>query len=528
MATTSTLHIHEIKKLAQEILKEVKEGRIKNKKDLFKYKKFFASKYKLSRLPSNAEILNFIEEKKVRKILMRKPVRTISGIAIIAVMTSPHPCPHGKCIPCPGGPPFSPQSYTGEEPAALRARRNKFDPYMQTADRLKQLKAIGHPTDKIELIIMGGTFPARDYIYQEWFVKRCYDAMNGREASSLEEAKKLNEKARHRCIGLTVETRPDWCYASHVEFMLYLGATRVEIGAQIVDDRVLHEMKRGHTVFDIIEATRIAKDVGLKICYHIMPGLMGSSYENDLECFKKIFRDSRFMPDMLKIYPTLVVKSSMLYEKWKNGEYEALKEEDAIELIAEMKKYVPPWVRIQRIERDIPSNLIEEGIRKSNLRQLIKKRMEEKGYKCRCIRCREIGHLYYKEGKIAKNLDIIKREYIASNGKEIFISIEDKENDIIAGYCRLRIPYKPYKEELKKSAIVRELKVHGPMVEIGKREEEKWQHKGFGKTLMEEAEKLSLKYGKEKILVLSGIGVKEYYRKLGYNNYGVYMMKKIE
>ncbi|RLF48031.1 MAG: tRNA uridine(34) 5-carboxymethylaminomethyl modification radical SAM/GNAT enzyme Elp3 [Thermoplasmata archaeon] len=521
--TISQLPTPEIKRIAEIIANEIEQGKIKNKEDLLKFKKFLARQYSLKRIPSDAEILSHIEgekKEKVISILQRKPVRTISGVAIIAVMTSPYPCPHGRCIPCPGGPPYTPQSYTGKEPAALRAARNEFNPYLQVKDRLKQLEIIGHPTDKIDMIIMGGTFPARDVIYQKWFVKRCYDALNGIDAVNLEEAKRLNENAAHRCIGLTIETRPDWCRMWHIDIMLELGATRVEIGAQILDDKVLEEMGRGHTVFDTILATQLAKDAGLKICYHIMPGLPGSSYENDLQSFQRMFRDERFRPDMLKIYPTLVVKPSILYEKWKAGEYKPLEEEEAIHLIAEMKKYVPEWVRIQRVERDIPSYMIEEGIKKSNLRQIIHKRMKELGMECRCIRCREIGH---KKVDIKDDFELRRREYIASSGREIFLSIENE--DVIVAYCRLRIPFRPHRYEMENAAVVRELKVHGAMVEIGRRDSKKWQHRGYGKILMEEAEKLAMKFGKEKILVLSGVGAKEYYRKIGYGEEGVYMVK---
>ncbi|HHF55843.1 MAG TPA: tRNA uridine(34) 5-carboxymethylaminomethyl modification radical SAM/GNAT enzyme Elp3 [Thermoplasmatales archaeon] len=520
--TTLPLHIREV---AERIAREIEKGNIKNKQDLLKYKKFLSRIYKLKRIPSDAEILAQIDNKERRErvigVLQRKPVRTISGVAIVAVMTSPHECPHGRCIPCPGGPPYTPQSYTGKEPAALRAARNKFDPYLQVKDRIKQLQLIGHPTDKIDMIVMGGTFPARDFLYQEWFIKRCYDALNMREAKTLEEAKRFNEEAMHRCIGLTIETRPDWCRIQHIDKMLELGATRVEIGAQILDDSVLEKMQRGHTTHDTILATQLAKDAGLKICYHIMPGLPGSDYENDLKCFQKMFRDQRFRPDMLKIYPTLVVKPSLLYEMWRRGEYKPITEEEAVELIAEMKKYVPEWVRIQRIERDIPSYLIEEGIKKSNLRQLVHEKLREMGEECRCIRCREIGH------KATKNDDfeLKKREYIASSGKEIFLSIENDET--IVAYCRLRIPFNPHRFEMENAAVVRELKVHGAMVEIGKRDDSKWQHRGYGKILMEEAERIAMKYKKERLLVLSGVGAKPYYRKLDYYDYGIYMAKDL-
>jgi len=523
--TTSQWHTHDLKVIAERIAEKIEKGEIKNKQDLLRYKKFFSKEYGLDRIPSDTELLASIDEESresILGILQRKPVRTISGVAVVAVMSSPHPCPHGRCVPCPGGPPYSPQSYTGMEPAARRAERNNFDPYLQVRDRIKQLEIIGHPTDKIDMIIMGGTFPARDLHYQEWFVKRCYDALNEKNARNLEEAKRINEGAKHRCIGLTVETRPDWCRLIHVEKMLEMGATRVEIGAQILDDEILYIMKRGHTVSDTIMATQIARDAGLKICYHIMPGLPGSNYERDMESFKRMFTDERFRPDMLKIYPTLVVKPSALYEMWKQGRYRPLDEDEAVELIAEMKEYVPEWVRIQRIERDIPSNLIEAGIKKSNLRQVVQEKMRKEGKKCRCIRCREVGHLGMEVGD---DFILRRREYVANGGREIFLSFESR--DAIAAYCRLRIPYRPYFFD-DDCAIVRELKVHGPMVEIGKRKEERWQHRGYGKMLMDEAEKQARRFGKGRLLVLSGVGVRSYYRKMGYEKQGFYMAKVLD
>lgn len=523
--TTLQSHTRDLKKIAEILADEIEKGKIKSKSDLLKRKKVLAHQFSLKSLPSNSQLFNLIKDEKkerVRKIFQRKPSRTLSGVAIIAVMTSPYPCPHGRCIPCPGGPPLTPQSYTGKEPASLRAERNKFDAYMQVRDRLRQLEIIGHPTDKIDLILMGGTFPARDILYQKEFVKKCYDALNNSISSSLEEAKRLNENAKRRCVGLTIETRPDWCRIWHIDLMLEMGATRVEIGAQILDDKVLEKIERGHTVFDIIRATRLAKDAGLKVCYHIMPGLPGSNLENDLNSFRKIFTDTNFKPDMIKIYPTLVVKNSKLYEEWMGGEYIPLREEEAVPLIAEMKKYVPEWVRIQRIERDIPSYMIEDGIKKSNLRQIVHDYMKENDMECRCIRCREVGRV---KNRIKEDFEIRKREYVASYGREIFLSFEN--DDAIVAYCRLRIPAKPYKEEVENSAIVRELKVHGSMVEIGKRYDERWQHKGYGKILMEKAEEISSDFKKEKLLVLSGVGAKEYYRKLGYEDYSFYMKKDL-
>ena len=400
---------------------------------------------------------------------------------------------------------------------------------MQTKKRVEQLDAIGHSVDKVEMIIMGGTFTSRDFLYQEWFVKRCYDALNEKESDSLRKAMKGNEKAKHRCIGLTIETRPDWCRMNHVDYVLSFGVTRVELGVQILDDRILYAIQRGHTVSDVVEATRICKDAGLKVCYHIMPGLPHSTIKNDIKSFRAIFRDERFKPDMIKIYPTLVVKPSLLHEEWKKGKYAPLSTEEAIDLVAEMKKYVPEWVRIQRIERDIPAPLIEEGIKKSNLRQLVLKRMKENGWKCRCIRCREVGHRSYKEKIFPEKIKMVKREYKASGGKEIFLSMEDRNNDILIGYCRLRFPFAPHRPEIgKKDAIIRELRVSGASLPLRGKPDNEWQHRGYGRKLVSEAERIAEKMGSKKILVLSGVGVKEYYRSLGYKNDGIYVSKRLD
>ena len=528
--TTSTLPTHDLKKIAEHIADAIEKGHITNKHELLTYKKELTRRYALSAIPSDSELFACIEGARrtdtVKTFLQRKVVRTLSGVAVVAVMTSPHPCPHGRCVPCPGGPPHTPQSYTGREPAALRAARHGFDAFRQVEDRLRQLEAIGHPTDKIDLIVMGGTVPARDMEYQRFFVRRCYDALNGMPSPSLEGAQQLNEQAAHRCTGLTIETRPDWCRMQHIDAMLSLGTTRIELGAQILDDTVLALMKRGHTVSDTILATRLAKDAGFKICYHVMPGLPGSIFENDLQSFQRMFRDERFRPDMIKIYPTLVIESSLLYREWKEGRYAPLEVEETVELIAEMKRYIPEWVRVQRIERDIPSNMIEGGITKSNLRQLVHARMKERGLSCRCIRCREAGHLSRIQHMVVKDdFELRKREYLASGGREVFVSMENE--DAIVAYCRLRIPSRQHRHEMEDAAVVRELRVHGSMVEIGKREKGAWQHRGYGRALMRQAENISLRFGKEKILVLSGVGTREYYRKIGYVREGPYMAKTL-
>ncbi|MEM0493517.1 MAG: tRNA uridine(34) 5-carboxymethylaminomethyl modification radical SAM/GNAT enzyme Elp3, partial [Candidatus Thermoplasmatota archaeon] len=289
-------------------------------------------------------------------------------------------CPHGRCLPCPGGPVSNtPQSYTGYEPAARRAMSNNYDPYAQTLQRLEQLKAIGHATSKVDLIIMGGTFTARDPWYQEWFVKRCFDALNKHASDTLEEAQMMNESAKSRCIGLTVETRPDWFRLQHVDNTLRFGATRVELGVQTVYDDILYVIGRGHTVQDSVDATRIAKNSGFKVCYHMMPGLPGVDNKKDMDAFRIIFNDQRFKPDMIKIYPTLTVGGTRLYDLWKDGDYEPLTTERAARVISRIKTMVPVWVRIQRIQRDIPVQYIASGVSKSNLRQIVKEEMDKNG-----------------------------------------------------------------------------------------------------------------------------------------------------
>ncbi|PKK81464.1 MAG: tRNA uridine(34) 5-carboxymethylaminomethyl modification radical SAM/GNAT enzyme Elp3 [Thermoplasmata archaeon HGW-Thermoplasmata-2] len=527
-----------------------------------------AAKYKLGKIPRNSEILARASEEEMAillPVLRRKVVRTISGVAVVAVMTSPEKCPHGKCIYCPGGPDYgSAQSYTGKEPAARRAGSLEFDPYKQVRHRIEQLNAIGHSTDKIDLIVMGGTFTARPLDYQEQFIKRCFDAMNSFSidktgqlsaedfgALNLEEAQLLNETAKSRCVGLTVETRPDYCKEFHVDSILRFGATRVELGVQTVYDDVLRFVERGHGVAETVEATRLCKDTGLKVCYHMMPGLPGNDAERDFQAFKTIFENSDFRPDMLKIYPALVIKGTKLYDLWKRGDYEPTDTGEAVKLLARVKEIVPPWVRIQRIERDIPTNLIDAGIMQSNIRELIAKELEARGKKCRCIRCREIGYGAMRGKKPDYSSAVLSRiDYGASGGKEIFLLYEDKTNDAIIGYLRLRVPSaKAHRPEisgqwlvngdqnalttnhspLTTCAIVREIKVLGQMVGIGAAGgADTAQHKGYGASLLREAENIAKdELGAGKMLVLSGVGVREYYRKFGYGRDGAYMGKKL-
>jgi elongator complex protein 3 len=506
------------------------------KDDVSLFKVKIAGKYDLGKVPSNSDLILCLqphEKEKLLPVLRRKSVRTISGVTIVAVMTKPWPCPQkNPCSYCPGGPPYGvPQSYTGHEPAAMRGLQSGFDPYEQVRNRIKQLKAIGHMVDKVELVIMGGTFPGMPLDYQEHFAKECLDAISGQKTQSLEEAKRLAETSRTRNVGITVETRPDWAKEKHVDQMLTMGVNRVELGVQNVYDDIYELVERGHSVQDVVEATRILKDAGLKLVYHLMPGLPGSSFERDLEGFQRIFTDSRFKPDMIKIYPCLVLKGTKAYDWWRRGEYRPYTTEEAAQLILEIKKIIPSWIRIMRVQRDIPAYLIEAGVNRSNLRQMVLRRLEKEGVRCRCIRCREVGHRWLKDKvKLDPNsIDIRAVREEASEGDEVFISAEDPVNDVLVGYLRLRIPSdQGHRPEIlpKTTSIVRELRVCGPLVPVGRHLANAWQHKGYGSILLSEAERISLEdYDRRKIVVTSALGTKQYYKRFGYDYDGPYVSK---
>lgn len=517
--------------VCKEILAQMRNGLIKNSRDLDRVRKKLSKQFKLPNLPTNIQILNFAsdEEKlKFSRILLTKPTRTISGVTVITVVPKPAECP-GKCIYCPRGK-NAPQSYTGLEPAIQRAIRNNYDPFLQVQNRLFHYAIMGHVTDKVELIIIGGTFLALEKEYQEEFVKRIFDSLNGCNSSSLEEAQKINETAKIRCSGLTIETRPDFCKKEHINQMLKLGTTRVEIGVQSIYPEILEKINRIHTIQDVIESTRLAKDSCLKITYHLMPSLPGVDFERDLEQFKILFEDSNFKPDSLKIYPTLVIRGTELYKMWERGEYSPLPTEKTIELLAKALSYVPKYCRIVRLERTIASQEIVAGIKHTNLREFVEKKAEELGIKIQEIRYREVGHKLKKGIKVDfDHLKLLRQDYDASGGKEIFLSFEDTKNDILIAFLRLRIPFKPFRPEItEKSALVRELHVYGPLVPVGGFDEKAFQHRGFGKKLLEEAEKIAKEeFDKNKVVIISGVGVRQYYYQLGYRLDGAYVSKHI-
>ncbi|MEM3405695.1 MAG: tRNA uridine(34) 5-carboxymethylaminomethyl modification radical SAM/GNAT enzyme Elp3 [Candidatus Pacearchaeota archaeon] len=452
-----------------------------------------------------------------KKNEIRKPSKTLAGVTPIAVMTYPRKCNHGTCLYCPSL--DVPQSYTPLSPPVIRAKMLNYDPYKQVKARLKAFKLMNHPTDKIEIIVMGGTFLQYPLNYQYEFIKAIYDALNGKKSKNLEEAKKLNEKAKHRCVALCIETRPDSCSKEEIKRMLEFGCTRVELGVQIPDDYIYKKINRGHTVKDVIDATRRLKEAGFKVGYHIMPGLPYSNIKKDLILFKKIFSDERFRPDQLKIYPCQVLKSSALVELYKKGKYKPYTKEQISSLLIKMLKVVPEYCRVMRIMREIPPVYLVDGTTRIDLRAEIEYLLKKNKVKLKEIRYREIGFAMRDSKKEINNkLKLKKLEYKASKGKEIFLQFVNKDN-ILFALLRLRIR--------KNSSIVRELHVYGKAEKIGKKSKDGIQHKGLGKKLMKEAEKLTKYYKKKKIYVISGVGVRDYYRKLGYRLEEYYMVKDL-
>jgi elongator complex protein 3 len=500
------------------------------------------------KVPKNADILDVAPDEhreQLERVLRRKPVRTASGVTPVAIMTSPRGCPHGKCLYCPGGPDSefsSAQSYTGEEPAAARGEQNDYDPYGQVTLRLNQLREIGHPVDKVELILMGGTMTARSADYQEWFVRRALEALNDFDPDAdpapsetesfapddaefryLEDVKADNERGSVRNVATTFETKPDWCGPAQVDRMLRLGGTKVEVGVQTTHEEVNRAMHRGHGTAESKAANRRLRDAGFKVGFHMMPGQPGMTEAMAIEDFRRLFEEADWRPDYLKIYPTLVVEGTAVYDMWHRDEFEPLDSEAAADLVAELKSMVPRYTRIQRVQRDIPAGLIDAGVQKSNLRQLARQRMAERGLTCDCIRCREVGH----HDESPENLRLEATEYEVAGGTEVFLSVEDFEKGVLVGFCRLRFPGDPRRRELRDAAIVRELHVYGDEVGVGDAGDGH-QHRGWGRRLMERAERRAREAGYRKLAVIAGIGARAYYReKLGYRQDGPYVSKRL-
>ena len=486
---------------------------------------------------------------------VRKPTKTISGITPVAVMLPPRPCKHGACTYCPSL--NVPQSYTPKSPVVMRASEVNYDSYKQVKARIKAFEAMHHPTEKIELIIMGGTFLQYPKKFQYEFIKKCYDALNEKGSRNLIQAQKLNEKAKHRCVALCVETRPDEC-VKYIKQIRKFGVTRVELGVQMPDDKIYKKIKRGHSVQDVADSTKALKDAGFKVGYHIMPGLPGSNEKKDLQLFKRLFSDERFKPDQLKIYPCQVIKGAELEKEYWKKNYTPYTKEQIENLLLKMMKIVPRYCRVMRVMREIPPEYLVAGTTKIDLRKDVEEKLRKEKNKIKEIRFREMGF----NKNLNKDFKLKITEYKASGGKEYFLEIVNKD-DVLFGLLRLRVVENKGNELTKtnylsslrgqeftrvenfsfegeregtskqikmkkKIAIVRELHVYGQSLNIHEENSEAAQHKGFGKMLMQEAEKISKKNEIKKVLVISGIGVREYYKNLGYNLEDSYMVKSIK
>ena len=546
------------------IIDDILDGKINNRRELEVEKRQLCRNLKLKRFMSNADILEFAspsEREDIQHILRKKPSKFATGVGVVAVMCHPHDCPHGRCFYCPESD-VAPPSYTGEEPAALRGRMFEYHPYVQTFNRLKQLNSIGHDVSNVEIIIMGGTFPSTDLSYQEWFVSQILKAIvdfglildnidkgNAPDFSKdflencslysdgllktygpydyvlLDDVLNVCKDSRVKCVGMTFETRPDWCNTVHVDRMLNMGATRVEIGVQTVHDEIYDKVKRGHNVSDSVNANQIIRDSGLKVGMHFMLGLFQNS-KQDIDMFNYIFSNENYMPDMIKIYPCLVTHGSELYDLWESGGYEPYSDDEAVDVIVKIKSNLPRWVRTMRIQRDIPSTLIEAGVRKSNLGELVYNRLEEDEVNCDCIRCRELGHADNISDYSVDDFKLYSESYSAVGGTEFFLSLEDEDRSVLGGYLRLRFPsVNAHREEISgESALLREIRAYDNLLKT-KKEYNIFDENSFTNRLINHAEKIIQDNDKNEIIVKCGIGESDYYNQIGYKTKGPYMNK---
>ncbi|XP_048372806.1 elongator complex protein 3 isoform X2 [Sphaerodactylus townsendi] len=526
-----------------DVIKQLIEAHNQGKDvNLNKIKTKTAAKYGLSAQPRLVDIIAAVPPQYRRVLvpkLKAKPIRTASGIAVVAVMCKPHRCPHinftgNICVYCPGGPDsdfeYSTQSYTGYEPTSMRAIRARYDPFLQTRHRVEQLKQLGHSVDKVEFIVMGGTFMALPEEYRDYFIRNLHDALSGHTSNNVAEAVRYSERSLTKCIGITIETRPDYCLKRHLSDMLSYGCTRLEIGVQSVYEDVARDTNRGHTVKAVCESFHLSKDAGFKVVAHMMPDLPNMGLERDIDQFVEFFDNPAFRPDGMKLYPTLVIRGTGLYELWKSGRYKSYPPSTLVDLVARILALVPPWTRVYRVQRDIPMPLVSSGVEHGNLRELALARMKDLGSECRDVRTREVGIQEIHHKVRPYQVELIRRDYVANGGWETFLSYEDPEQDILIGLLRLRkCSEETFRPELKGGvSIVRELHVYGSVVPVSSRDPSKFQHQGFGMLLMEEAERIAKEEHESwKIAVISGVGTRDYYRKIGYELEGPYMVKSL-
>jgi elongator complex protein 3 len=413
----------------------------------------------------------------------------------------------------------------------MRAIRARYDPYSQTKGRVAQLRAIGHDVDKVEFIVMGGTFLSLDKEYKEYFIRNLHDALSGHSSTSLEEAIQYSEHSSTKCIGITIETRPDYCLKPHLTEMLQYGCTRIEIGVQSIYESVARETNRGHTVAAVTHSFQLSKDCGFKVVSHMMPDLPNCNLERDLTGFQEYFENPLFRSDGLKVYPTLVIRGTGLYELWKTGRYQNYTPDQLVELTAKILSMVPPWTRLYRIQRDIPMPLVSSGVEHGNLRELALQKLRDWNVPCLDIRSREVGMKQIHSQVTPEQVELVRRDYVANGGWETFLAYEDPIQDILIGLLRLRkAGSAAFLKEITEvpCSIIRELHVYGTAVAVSARDPTRFQHQGFGMLLLQEAEQIAREeHGSEKLLVISGVGTRHYYRKLGYELDGPYMSKSI-
>lgn len=464
------------------------------------------------------------EDPGVARKIRKKPTRTLSGVTTVTVLTKPYPCP-GKCVFCPTDVRM-PKSYLPDEPGAMRALNHEFDPFHQTLYRMEALDRIGHPTDKIELLVLGGTWSSYRRDYQEWFVRRCLDAMNGFESETLTEAQAANRTAEHRNVGLVVETRPDHVDEEEIGWLRALGVTKIQMGAQSLDDEILARNRRGHSVAETQQSVRMLRAAAFKVVLHWMPNLLGATLQSDREDFARLWSDPDMRPDELKIYPNQLLEQAELHEIWKKGEFEPYTTEELIDLLADIKPTIPRYCRVNRIIRDFPSDNVVAGNKRTSLRQDAQRELRQRGERCQCVRCREIrgGNADRKE------LGFEDLTYEAGGSQEHFLSFTTQD-DRLAGFLRLSLPTGGAPDlglsDLVGAALIREVHVYGQSLEIGDEEQEAAQHQGLGTELVQRAETLAAAAGYERMAVISALGTRGYYAKLGYALGDTYMVKPL-
>ncbi len=553
--------------LAREIILKASKENFKSRRDFEKFRnaiiktrkgKIFHNLYFIKAYNDLVEEGGMKENRDLLSLIRKRSVRTLSGVAPVTVMTKPWPCP-GKCIYCPTDVRM-PKSYLPSQPAAQRAFRQRFNPYTQVFVRLKAMYMTGHEVSKVELRVIGGTWSFYPRKYQKWFLKQCLMAMNefwtqigDRRTQNIaditvaQDVKSVygvdtvntvimkaidgrkkwddvvleNEIGKVRCIGMNIETRPDYITEDEVKHLRKLGVTKVEMGVQTTDDEVQRITKRGHTVLDVINATKLLKNSGFKIGYHMMPNLPGSTVAKDKKAIGELFNNENFQPDYLKIYPCVVMPKTVLSTMYRAGNFKSYSEKVLEDILYESLKDIPEWCRVDRIARDIPSDEVEAGFKSSNIRQILEKRLIEEGIVSRDIRSREIGDLKPKKA------DLVVRKYKASGGDEVFLSLEDKKQDKLLALLRLRFPDSVFIDELNGAAIIREVHVYGKQIPVGEHRSCEKQHVGYGTWLMKEAENMANNNGFKKMAVIAGIGTREYYKKKGYELGQTYMLKEI-